>query len=116
MGCDHVGEEIDDHDVDDLGFDHDDDVDDYREDDYVDDDGLIALHLLLNVVVNETADVREDIRNLTMLMIRTAMTKIMMKMKIIMKMKIMIARLISVWLTSGILNSMLMKSSAMAKS
>ena len=58
MGCDHVG------DVDDLGLDHDDDVDDHRED-----DGLIALHLLLNVVVNETADVREDIRNLMMMRI-----------------------------------------------
>ena len=82
-----------------------------------DGDGLIALHLLLNVVVNETADVREDIRNLTILMIRTTMTKIMIRIMMkIMKMKIMIARFILVWITSGILNSMLMKSSAMAKS
>ena len=81
-GVDKIADDYDD--LDNLVLDHNDDDDDHCEDD--DDDGLLALHLLLNVVVNETADVCEDICNLTMLMIRTTMTKIMMKMMKIMKM------------------------------
>ena len=64
FGDDDVGDDIDGN-YNDVN--HEDDVDDDDDDDD-DDNGLIALHLLLNVIVDETADVREDIRNLVMIM------------------------------------------------